>query len=116
MKKALCVGTLSALALLGTSLPANAQEQDAATQSITGVHVLHSFLGDQCSFAPDLDIGFCCGAHDEEYAIGGNRRDRLNADRSFRQCIINEGRPVVAGIYYFGVRLFGWAFFNWGGS
>ena len=86
------------------------------THSQTGVHVLHTYLGDQCSFAPDLDIGFCCGAHDEAYATGGTERDRRRADRNFFRCIYNEGRPLVARIYFWGVRLFGWAFFNYGGN
>ena len=80
----------------------------------TGVHVLHEYLGEQCSFVPDLDVGFCCGAHDEAYAIGGTERDRRQADRTFFRCILNEGRPLVASIYYFGVRMFGWLFFNYG--
>ena len=83
--------------------------------SQTGVHVLHEYLGDQCSFVPDLDVGFCCGAHDDAYADGGTERDRRQADRTFFYCILNEGRPLVASIYYFGVRLFGWLFFNYGG-
>ena len=103
------------LIAIGCSLPSLAVAQETET-SQTGVHVLHSWLGEQCSFAPDLDIGFCCGAHVEAYAIGGTERDRRRADRTFYQCIVNEGRPLVASIYYFGVRWFGWAFFNYGGT
>lgn len=105
--------SIAVLALAVTAASnVSAQETDGST---TGVHVLHEYLEDRCSFVPDLDIGFCCGDHDEAYAIGGDRKDRLNADRSFRQCIRNAGRPVVAFIYYWGVRLFGWIFFNFDG-
>ena len=92
---------------------AQAQEDEG---SQTGVHVLHNWLGDQCSFVPDLDVGFCCGAHDDAYANGGTERDRRRADRDFRNCIAEAGRPVVARIYFWGVRLFGFAFFNYGGA
>lgn len=97
----------------GLTSSAAAQETEP---SQTGVHVLHSWLGEQCSFVPDLDVGFCCGAHDEAYAIGGSERNRRRADRDFRRCIANAGRPVVARIYYWGVRIFGFAFFNYGGN
>ena len=74
---------------------------------------LHSWLGDQCSFAPDLDIGSCCARHDIAYQAGGNEFHRYVADIRFRNCIRAEGRPVVAAIYYRGVRAFGWLFFNY---
>ena len=78
------------------------------------VRLPHDLLGGQCSFAPDLDIGFCCDAHDEAYQRGGSRRDRLAADRELRYCLWRAGRPLAAQIYYLGVRLFGWLFFNFG--
>jgi hypothetical protein len=77
--------------------------------------VLHEMLGDQCSFVPDLDVGDCCMAHDIAYQIGGDRADRLIADQELRDCILGHNRPIVAVIYYTGVRLFGWLFFNWDG-
>ena len=77
------------------------------------VVVLHEWLGEQCSFVPDLDVADCCAVHDNDYLIGGNEFDRWWADLRFRQCIRERGRPVVAEIYYAGVRLFGWMFFNY---
>jgi hypothetical protein len=83
------------------------------------VHVLHQWLADQCSFVPDIDaqVSSCCGAHDVAYSIGGTGLDRLLADLEFRHCIRQDARrPVIAEIYYAGVRLFGWLFFNFAGS
>ena len=77
------------------------------------VVILHSWLGEQCSFAPDLDIGQCCTVHDVAYQTGGSEFQRWIADRKFRNCIRAEGRPFVAWIYYLGVRWFGWIFFNY---
>jgi hypothetical protein len=51
--------------------------------------------------------------HDDAYENGGSEWQRLAADRQFRACIREHNRPVVARIYYAGVRLFGWAFFNY---
>lgn len=74
---------------------------------------LHTWLGDQCSFVPDFDIGECCAVHDLDYQTGGNEFQRWRVDVKFRNCIRNEGRPIVAVIYYWGVRSFGWLFFNY---
>lgn len=77
------------------------------------VVALHNWLGDQCSFVPDFDIGHCCVIHDMAYQAGGSEFDRKQADIAFRNCIRAEGRPLVASIYYWGVRVFGWLFFNY---
>lgn len=77
------------------------------------VVVLHTWLGDQCSFVPDFDIGNCCAIHDMDYQVGGSEFQRWRVDLKFRNCIRDEGRPVVATIYYWGVRWFGWIFFNY---
>ena len=77
------------------------------------VVVLHTWLGDQCTFVPDFDIGECCRLHDIAYQEGGTEDDRMVADVEFRDCIRGEGRPIVAAIYYSGVRLFGWLFFSY---
>jgi hypothetical protein len=74
---------------------------------------LHLWLGGECSFVPDLDVGECCRKHDEAYQRGGDWLDRLWADLMFRECILDKNRPVVARIYYRGVRTFGWLFFNY---
>ena len=77
------------------------------------VVVLHEFLGDQCSFVPDLEVGESCALHDMAYQAGGTELDRWRADVAFRDCIRERERPVVAAIYFGGVRLFGWLFFNY---
>ena len=77
------------------------------------VVILHNWLGERCSFAPDFDIGDCCAVHDMAYQTGGSALDRWIADREFRDCIRAEGRPLIAWIYYRGVRWFGWIFFNY---
>ncbi len=90
------------------------QQQTVPDDYVPGpVVTLHAWLGDQCSFAPDLDIGFCCYQHDLAYATGGDERDRFLADRDFKRCIQSAGRPLVAAIYFSGVRTFGWLFFEY---
>lgn len=103
--------------MLAMPMLAHAQEYgDTESKSLTGVDVLHGMLEDQCTFAPDLDVGSCCAAHDIAYAVGGNEFDRYDADVDFYYCIRAKNRPIVAVIYYIGVRTFGWLFFNYGGS
>lgn len=77
------------------------------------VVALHVWLGGECSFVPDLDVGECCVLHDIAYQVGGDWLDRLIADLEFRDCILEKNRPVVADIYFWGVRAFGWLFFNY---
>lgn len=77
------------------------------------VMILHEWLGEECSFVPDLDVGECCRLHDIAYQIGGNSYDRYIADIEFRQCLREHNRPIVARIYFWGVRNFGWLFFNY---
>jgi len=68
---------------------------------------------DFCSFVPDFHIGFCCAAHDDLYEVGGGERERLLADLRLRDCIVEAGRPIIGWLYFVGVRLFGWIYFNW---
>ena len=74
---------------------------------------LHNWLGGECSFVPDLNVADCCRKHDMAYQQGGNEMDRLMADFEFRECILEKNSPIVAAIYFRGVRLFGWLFFNY---
>lgn len=73
-----------------------------------------------CTAAPDWlpacgDISDCCREHDEAYARGGSKQDRLEADLDLFACIVECGgqrghpfRAWLAGtIYYFAVRIFG---------
>jgi len=73
-----------------------------------------------CTAAPDWlpacgSISDCCKAHDEAYARGGSKQDRLDADLRLFHCIVarggQRGNPLrgwfVGTIYYFAVRIFG---------
>lgn len=60
---------------------------------------------DACTCAPDLDVADCCRAHDRAYEQ--QLVSRADADRELRACIARS-RPVVAWIYWLGVRLGGW--------
>lgn len=71
---------------------------------------------DYCTCAPDnflgLYVGDACKVHDEHYQTGVPRRE---ADIQFRINITSKGgvRAFFCGwIYFFGVRLFGWAFYE----
>ena len=68
---------------------------------------------DHCTMVPDFDIGDICEKHDEDYARGGTSDDRKRADRKFRDRIRRRGRPILAEIYYIGVRTFGSNFFKY---
>ena len=85
-------------------------QEDYVPGPVTDLHV---WLGGECSFVPDLDVGECCRDHDILYQQGGDWFDRLLADLAFRKCILERNRPVVAEIYFWGVRTFGWLFFNY---
>lgn len=72
---------------------------------------------DYCTGVPDLGFGDCCKIHDEAYAKGGNRHNRKEADRLFKQCMRESGRDTWAvKIYYRGVRWFGWLPTFWNGE
>jgi hypothetical protein len=62
---------------------------------------------DGCSMAPDLDFPRCCDRHDVRYWPGGSKAERRQADLEFRQCIEAADHPLLAGIYYYGVRIGG---------
>lgn len=69
-----------------------------------------------CTGVPNVNaaVKACCDAHDLCYCVGGTAADRLKCDQAFRDCIRAAGHPVIADVYYAGVRTFGWAFFNYG--
>ncbi len=72
---------------------------------------------DYCSGVPDLEFGHCCKKHDEAYLKGGNRHNRKEADRIFKQCMKNTGQlRIIVRLYYLGVRHFGWLPFFWNGN
>ncbi len=66
----------------------------------------------RCSFVPDhnKEVHTCCELHDTGYSSGSD--SRVSLDSKFRQCIISSGHPVLAWVYWIGVRLFGWAFYK----
>jgi hypothetical protein len=70
------------------------------------------FANDGCTMAPDLTFSHCCYEHDIYYVTGAI--SRAEADRCLRKCISARGYPVLAWVYWLGVRLFGWFFFYFG--
>ncbi len=62
----------------------------------------------------------CCDEHDQPYAAGGTRRDRLTADDKLRACVEAKGHPIWAFLMFWGVRFGGhplWPFpWRWGFS
>jgi hypothetical protein len=62
---------------------------------------------DGCTLAPDFDFQVCCIEHDLHYAENHGRITRLEADNRLRECISDNGRPVIALVYWLAVRVFG---------
>ena len=56
----------------------------------------------------DVPFLYCCDEHDLAYEEGGNRTDRALADRRFRDCVSESGRPIRAWLFWAAVRLGGW--------
>ena len=70
-----------------------------------------------CTLVPDFGFTKCCDAHDLDYMKGGNELDRWRADMKFLKCMLKRKKyKCVSLAYYFGVVLFGWAFFCYGSS
>lgn len=66
---------------------------------------------DGCTAVPDFDFGeTCCNRHDFDYLT--KRVTRAEADLKFYRCVKRSGKPIIAAVYYVGVRLFGWYFWN----
>lgn len=62
---------------------------------------------DGCSMAPDFNFARCCDEHDARYWRGGSAEERALADAEFGQCVAAKNHPVLARLYYFGVRVGG---------
>lgn len=61
---------------------------------------------DGCTHVPDFTFGSdCCNKHDYLYQTQSGTR--AEADKLLRQCISSKGYPVIAWVYWLGVRLFG---------
>ena len=56
----------------------------------------------------DAPFEYCCDEHDLAYEEGGGVLDRRKADRRFRDCLLDSGRPVRAWLFWGAVRLCGW--------
>jgi hypothetical protein len=80
-----------------------------------GFNGVNTWVANGCTIVPDISpaVKACCDAHDACYCAGGDADDRLACDRAFRDCIRAAGHPVIADIYYLGVRTFGRFFFNY---
>lgn len=56
-------------------------------------------------------VNTCCEQHDADYTPNSGVL-RSEADKKLRDCMINNGYKFRGWIFYIGVRLFGWAFYN----
>ena len=74
---------------------------------------LGDFVSDGCSLAPDLVFFDCCEQHDLDYSTNVKR---ATADKKLCLCIRDTGHPVLARIYWIGVRLGGWWGYYFGPS
>lgn len=72
---------------------------------------IKEFSTDGCTSSPDFDFRDCCIRHDFDY--WGGRVTRKTADKRLKECIIENGHPYLARIYYAGVRLFGWRYYKY---
>jgi hypothetical protein len=84
--------------------------------------ILKPFSTDGCSQSPNSYEGQkiveCCVAHDVSYWLGGTQDQKDKADYDFEACVSKKSGPVVAEIYFRGVRVGGGAnginTFRWG--
>ena len=78
----------------------------------------HACRVDGCTLTPDFDFRMCCDTHDVAYWLGGSSAQRLDADREFRACVSEKNHPLLAWLYYSGVRAGGVGFlptpWRWG--
>ncbi len=76
------------------------------------------FMSDGCSCSPDhiggVDLRPACHFHDYAYLLGGNKKNRLQADdalfRNLMKCGLSRWK---SNLYYRRVRLWGVQYFNW---
>ena len=82
---------------------------------------LSDFSSDGCSLFPDSslinsdDWCGCCLEHDIAYWRGGTEEERLAADKTLRDCVLEKtGDEKLAEAMYLGVRMGGSPYFkNW---
>lgn len=69
------------------------------------------FTQDGCTASPDFNFGSdCCAEHDIHYQE--QSISRSEADKRLRECIQKKGYVALPWIYWLGVRMFGWKFWN----
>jgi hypothetical protein len=66
---------------------------------------IKEFSTDGCTMSPDFDFRECCVRHDYDYY---DQVPRKKADLKLKACIAKKGHPILARVYYRGVRCFGW--------
>lgn len=87
----------------------------------TPIKEIRDFSSDGCSLFPDRSLIHeedwckCCFEHDIAYWQGGTEEERLHADRTLRDCILQKtGNSELAEMMYRGVRFGGSPYFyNW---
>ncbi|AFL46470.1 hypothetical protein Mh1949_12140 [Mannheimia haemolytica] len=57
------------------------------------------------------NINSCCHQHDRDYGIRGTVT-RADADKRLRECMIKNGNPIRAWLFWLVVRAFGWRFYK----
>ena len=67
----------------------------------------HNPIPDGCTWVPNFNFRDVCDQHDLDYAAGGTAKDRHRADQALKQGIAQRGHPILAMLYYSGVRLIG---------
>lgn len=85
--------------------------------TMTGLCSAHAenmrlFNSDGCSGSPDSIAGYsiihCCIAHDFDYWIGGDETQKIQADKTLKQCIqASVPMPLIGDIYALGVNIGG---------
>lgn len=68
---------------------------------------IRPFKSDGCTLVPDFNFTWAGIKHDWLYWQGGSKKDRRYADKIFKKDIEKSGYPIIAKIYYIGVRIFG---------
>lgn len=56
-------------------------------------------------------INSCCHQHDRDYGVRGTV-SRAEADKRLRNCLISQGHPIKAWVFWVLVRIFGWIYYK----
>ena len=65
---------------------------------------------DRCTLFPDKNYKGCCHDHDKAYKLGTGK---WRADVELYECVRDAGRPIIAGVMFAGVTVFGWPFYGY---